>query len=71
MKIETYSHPNFKHRFMITEEVMHYDNGKRWIFQQMDERGSILQKEVHLNLEEYNKMLAQLNEQGWKTLLEE
>lgn len=71
MKIETYSHPNFKHRYMITEEVLHFDAQKRWVFQQIDEKGAILPREIPLNLEEYNKMIAQLNEQGWKTLLEE
>ncbi len=70
MKVETYGHPDHKHRYLITEESLHYDSGKRWILQQLNERGDILPREVPLTKEDYDKMVAQLAEQGWKTLLE-
>lgn len=71
MKIETYSHPDFKHKFIITEEILEYGPQKRWVMQQLDERGSILPREAVLNKSDYDKMIEQLSAQGWKTLLEE
>lgn len=71
MNIQTYSHPDFKHRFMITEESLHFDNSKRWIMQQLDEKGTVVPREITLNKADYEKMVEQLNQQGWKQLLQE
>ncbi len=71
MKMEKYSHPDFKHSYLITEEVLHYGTGRRWIMQQLDEKGSIVPRDHTIGDQaEYDKLIAALNEQGWRTLLE-
>jgi hypothetical protein len=71
MKMKTFCHDSFNHRFVIIEEQIHFGTGKRYVMQQTDQRGNFSPGEVVLTEEQYQNALQRFDVQGWKQLLVE
>lgn len=71
MKMQTFTHKDFKHKFLLTEEQVHYGIGKRWTMQQLDEKGNLIPREEVLNETQYANALRDFEQQGWKEFIQD